>query len=137
VIAGQVGEVAGPVSDIVIDPEYLDVTLDEGISWTHPTTAGHTVFVYLFAGDARFGDRGDLLAAEHGRIVLLSDGEAVSVAAGDAGARFLLVSGMPLDEPVAWGGPIVMNTQAELATAWKELGEGTFVKHRRSRRRSS
>ncbi len=129
VIAGRVGEVVGPVEDVTVEPEYLDVTLEPNASWTHPTVAGHTVFAYLFAGDGRFGTEGEPVAAETGTIVLFGEGDEVLVSAGDAGARFVLLSGKPLGEPIAWRGPIVMNTREELAEAWRELDEGTFVKH--------
>lgn len=129
VVAGAVGEVVGPVRDVTIQPEYLDVALAPDASWVHPVTAGHTVFAYLFEGEARFGEEGQPVAADRGMLVLLGDGDAVSVAAGDRGARFLLVSGKPLDEPVAWRGPIVMNTHEELRTAFRELDEGTFIRH--------
>ena len=128
VICGTVGETVGPVTDIVIEPEYLDVTLEPGAKWTHPTALGHTVFAYLFEGGASFG-RSDEIGAEGGHVVLLDDGDAVAVHAGEHGARFLLISGKPLGEPIAWGGPIVMNTREELDAAWRELDEGTFVKH--------
>jgi hypothetical protein len=129
VICGSAGSVTGPVSDIVIEPEYLDVTLEPGIAWTHPATPGHTVFAYIFEGAARFGTAREPIVAGHGTIVLLADGDTVSVAAGAEGARFLLVSGKPLGEPVAWGGPIVMNTRDELHEAFRELDEGSFIKH--------
>ena len=128
VIAGAVGDVVGPVTDIVIEPEYLDVTIAAGSRWTHPTRLGHTVFAYLFEGSATFG-RSDEVVADGGHVVLLTDGEALAVHAGAQGARFLLVSGRPLGEPIAWGGPIVMNTREELDLAWRELDAGTFVKH--------
>jgi len=130
VICGRVGEMVGPVEDIQIEPEYLDVTLEAGVSWSHPTPVGHTVFAYLFGGEARFAPGGEALAAEHGQIVLLGDGELVSVTAGSGGARFLLIAGRPLGEPIAWRGPIVMNTRGQLDLAWRELDQGTFVKHR-------
>lgn len=129
VIAGSVGEAVGPVEDITVEPEYLDVTLASGESWTHATTRGHTVFAYLFEGDARLGAEGMPVAAARGTVVLFADGDDVLVTAGDAGARFVLLSGKPLGEPVAWRGPIVMNTHEELAQAWRELDDGTFVKH--------
>ena len=129
VICGTVGGSTGPARDIVIEPEYLDVTLDPGVEWTHPAVPGHTVFAYLFAGEARFGTADEPIVAGQGTVVLLADGDTVSIAAGAEGARFLLVSGKPLGEPVAWGGPIVMNTREELATAFRELEEGTFIKH--------
>lgn len=129
VIAGSVADVKGPVADIVIEPEYFDVELEANASWSHPTESGHTAFTYVFAGAARFGETGDLVVADPGRIVLLDDGDLVRAAAGAAGARFLFVSGKPLREPIAWGGPIVMNTREELDVAWRELDAGTFVKH--------
>jgi len=128
VICGTVTGVTGPAQDIVIEPEYLDVTLAPGTVWTHPTTADHTAFAYLFEGAARFGGAGAEIAAGHGTLVLLTDGDAVRATAGADGARFLLVSGKPLREPVAWGGPIVMNTPEELREAFRELDKGTFIK---------
>lgn len=128
VVAGAVGDVRGPVTDIVIDPEYFDVALEGGVTWTHATPPDHTAFAYLFEGEARFGEAGDLLVADPGMLVLLGDGDVTSVTAGAVGARFLYVSGRPLREPVAWRGPIVMNTRDELDLAWRELEAGTFVK---------
>ncbi len=134
VICGRMGDVSGPVHDVVIEPEYFDVALADGASWRHPTPLGHTVFAYLFEGAARF-DTGDrdahgMIAAGGGTIVLLGDGEAAAVEAGDEGARFLFVSGRPLREPIAWRGPVVMNTRAELDQAWRDLDTGTFVRSR-------
>jgi redox-sensitive bicupin YhaK (pirin superfamily) len=131
VICGTVGASTGPVRDVVIEPEYLDVTLEPGTGWTHPAWPGHTVFAYLFKGEARFGQSSDPIDAGHGMIILLDDGDEVLVTAGTSGARLLLVSGRPLREPIAWRGPIVMNTREELDTAWRELDNGTFVKHKR------
>lgn len=129
VICGAVGDVAGPVGDIMIEPEYLDVTLESGATWEHSTTPGHTVFAYLFEGAARFGTAAEAITAGNGAIVLLGDGDTLRVSAEADGARFLLVSGKPLHQPVAWGGPIVMNTREELRHAFAELDAGTFIKH--------
>lgn len=129
VIAGTVGDVTGPVRDIVIEPEYLDVTLEPNASWVHLTPLGHTEFAYLFEGGAAFGSAEKPLQAAGGTIVLLTDGDVVEVTAGPEGARFLLIGGKPLGEPIAWRGPIVMNTREELNVAWRELDEGTFIKH--------
>jgi hypothetical protein len=128
IIAGTANGVTGPVTDIAVEPEYLDVTLAANTTWTHPTAEGRTVFAYLFGGEARFGETGEPIAAEHGTTVLFGQGDSLAVAAGEAGARFLLVSGNPLGEPIAWRGPIVMNTRDELDEAWRELDDGTFVK---------
>ena len=130
VIAGRVGQTVGPASDLTVDPEYLDVSIAPGAHWTHPTVVGYTVFAYLFEGACRFGLSGESLEAGRGRLVLLGDGDEVAVVTGESGARFLLVSGKPLREPVAWAGPIVMNTRQELDEAWHELEAGTFVKRR-------
>jgi len=128
VICGQVGEARGPVRDIVIDPEYLDVTLNPGAGWEHPVPSGHTAFAYLFQGSARFDAASRMSADPVGGVILFGDGEKVTIAAESDGARFLLVSGKPLREPIAWGGPIVMNTQAELQNAFAEYHAGTFIK---------
>lgn len=128
VIAGRIGDVVGPVTDIEVEPEYLDVRVAQAETWSHPTASGHTVFVYLFEGAAAFGGS-EMIRAGAGTIVLFEDGDELVVQAGEAGARFLLLSGMPLHEPVAWRGPIVMNTREELLQAFKELDRGTFVRH--------
>jgi hypothetical protein len=128
VISGKVGSSVGPVRGVIIEPQYLDVALDADTGWSHETPPGHTVFAYLFAGAARFGESGGLLDAGRGTVLLFAGGDRVSATAGQSGSRFLLVSGKPLREPIAWRGPIVMNTGEELDTAWRELEEGTFVK---------
>ena len=130
VVCGRLGDTVGPVRDIVIDPEYLDVQIPGGASWSHPIKAGHAVFAYVFAGSGRFGPAPEDVLGSDGILVVFGDGGAVAVAAGAKGVRFLLVSGSPLREPVAWGGPIVMNSQAELETAFAEYEQGTFLKHR-------
>jgi hypothetical protein len=130
VISGTVDGLTGPVRGVVIEPEYFDVTLQPDTTWDHPAAPGRTAFAYLFGGTARFGDQAEELAAEKGRIVLFGDGDLVSVSAGVNGARLLFVGGKSLHEPIAWGGPIVMNTQEQLDTAWHELEAGTFIKHK-------
>jgi hypothetical protein len=130
VVCGQAGGVTGPVRDIVIEPEYLDVTVPPGAHFTHPVAEGHTVFAYVVAGSGQFGQDPDAHASSE-TLVLFGPGDQVTARASDAGLRFLLISGKPLGEPVAWGGPIVMNTQDELQTALEEYRKGTFLKHRR------
>ena len=131
VIAGSVGGVEGAVRDVVSSPEYLDVTVPAGAAFSHPTRAGHTVFAYVFEGEGQFED-GDAPAVGNRHLVSFDDGESVSVRGGPRGVRFLLVSGRPLGEPIAWRGPIVMNTQAELRLAFEELERGTFIKARKA-----
>jgi redox-sensitive bicupin YhaK (pirin superfamily) len=129
VIAGSVDETSGPVAEVTVDPEYFDVTLDPGASWTHAVPADHTVFIFLFEGAGRFGGDAAAVSAGTGTVLLFGEGDEVVVSAGSGGARFILVSGRPLHEPVAWRGPIVMNTREQLDLAWRELDEGTFIKH--------
>jgi len=129
VICGEVQGSRGPVRDVVIEPEYLDVSLSAGASYEHPTPSGHTVIAYVFEGEAVFGaGAGARVGNRH--LAVFDDGDALPMAAGQAPARLLLVSGRPLREPVAWRGPIVMNTQAELRAAFEEFNNGTFIKKR-------
>jgi hypothetical protein len=125
VIAGTVDNARGPMEEIVIDPEYLDCAVPPDTAFRHPTAPGHTVFVYLIGGSAEI----DGETAADRDLVLFGDGSEILVRAGADGARFLLLSGAPLREPVAWRGPIVMNTEAELDLAFEEYRNGTFVKH--------
>ena len=128
VIAGSIGDVSGPVCDIVTEPEYLDVTGPPNTRFEHPTTPGHTAFAYVIAGSGCFADRLDADACvSDGSVALFEDGDAVAVTTAAQPVRFLLCSGRPLHEPVAWGGPIVMNTSDELEAAFDELERGTFV----------
>ena len=126
IIAGEADGVRGPVEGIVIDPEYLDVSVPPGCSFEHAVEPGHTCFAYAIDGAAEFAPGTE---AENRQVILYGEGDHVLVRAGDAGARFLLVSGLPLREPIAWGGPIVMNTEEELGVAFAEYRDGTFIKH--------
>jgi redox-sensitive bicupin YhaK (pirin superfamily) len=146
VISGQVNGVQGPVRDIVTDPEYFDVTVPGAGSFRHAVKRGHTVFAYVVEGGGYFDPGRDPYARDEvgrnyfdmdreclcgpGALVLYGDGDAVSVTAGDGPVRFLFVSGKPIGEPVAWYGPIVMNTPEEIRTAFEEYRRGTFIKHR-------
>ncbi len=128
IICGAVGENKGPVKDIVIDPEYLDVTIPGRSDYSHKTKLGHTVLAYVIEGNGYFcPEKNPIVDSE--TLVLFDDGDQVVVSTGDQPVRFLLISGKPIGEPVAWHGPIVMNTQEELRVAFKEYQNGTFVKH--------
>ncbi len=150
VIAGQVDGVGGAVHEIYADPSYLDVELPAGGGFVHPVALGHTAFAYLYTGQARFGDDGarelDEWAFGPGmeseraveqdrlpglfsapRLLVLGDGDEVRVQAGEAGGRFLLVSGRPLGESIARYGPFVMNTRAEIEQALRDLRDDEFV----------
>jgi redox-sensitive bicupin YhaK (pirin superfamily) len=132
VVCGQVNGVQGPVRDIITDPAYLDVRIPPGCDCTLPTAPGHTVLAYIFEGEAHFADLEAPQSQEilgNQSLALFGDGEMVHITTQEAPVRFLLISGKPIGEPVAWYGPIVMNTQAELKTAFEELRLGTFIKH--------
>ncbi len=129
VVAGAVGKVKGAVRDVVSQPEYLDVSLPAGKTFTHPTVRGHTVFAYIFEGKGRFEPNGGRLIGNR-HLVSFEDGDGVSVTAETEPVRFLLISGKPIGEPIAWAGPIVMNTEEELRIAYAELDDGTFIKKR-------
>ncbi len=127
IIAGVVNGTRGPVQDIVIDPEYLDVTVPADSSFSHNTKKGHTVFAYIVDGSGHFDHQKDKVLAQE-NLVMYDDGDSVHITSSDGPVRFLLISGKPLKEPVAWYGPIVMNTQEELEKAFEEYRNGTFIK---------
>ena len=143
IVCGSFWGKSGPVDGIAADPMYLDVSIPPGRSKTLPVETTRHAFAYVFAGAGRFGNASDPLAVrteEVGRaeevaptevdnrsLVLFDRGDELSVQAGEEGMRFLLVSGKPLEEPVAWRGPIVMNTQEQLRQAFQELEQGTFL----------
>jgi len=125
VIAGSIGGAKGPMDDIVIDPEYFDCTVPTGQTFIHETDPAYTAFVYVIGGKGST----DSQAIENGTLVLFDAGDHVAISATNEPLRLLLLTGKPLNEPVAWRGPIVMNTQAELETAFREYHEGTFIKN--------
>ncbi|HEY5995455.1 MAG TPA: pirin family protein [Candidatus Deferrimicrobiaceae bacterium] len=145
VICGRIDGVEGPVRDIVTDPEYLDVFVPKGAAFEHAVKPGHTVLAYAIEGEAYFDPGRDPYAREaegknwsdierkcrcgEGTLVHYGDGDAIRVTADEQSVRFLLVSGKPIGEPVAWYGPIVMNTREELRIAFEEYSNGTFIKH--------
>lgn len=126
VIAGEHVGVRGPVAGIVAEPTFLDVRLEAGTAFEHPTPSGQTTFAYVYGGDGAFGPDGTVVSDAH--VARFGDGQLVRARAGEAGLRFLLATGRPIGEPIAWRGPVVMNTEAELAEAFRELRDGTFVK---------
>ncbi|TFG20325.1 MAG: pirin family protein [Promethearchaeota archaeon] len=127
VISGKVGDISGPVKDIVTDPEYLDVHIEKGGEFKHKVKKGHTVFAYIFEGEGYFDDNSVKLK-QVGDLILYDDGDEVMIRTDKEHLRFLLISGKPIGEPVAWRGPIVMNTKEELITAFREYQQGTFIK---------
>lgn len=145
VISGEIGGVRGPVDDIVTDPGYLDVEMPAGSKFVIPVSPGHTAFAYVVQGKALFGGEQDPFAYDlegenyfdmdtdpsvsDGELALFADGEQVEVSTEKDPARFLLFYGKPLGEPVAWRGPIVMNTREQLQQAFEDLDRGTFIRH--------
>jgi redox-sensitive bicupin YhaK (pirin superfamily) len=146
IVCGEFWGRRGPVEGIAADPVYLDISVPPGQRKTLPVALGHHAFAYVFAGGGRFRDAsgprpvpteetgpapggGQAVPdrADNRALILFDRGDAVTVQAGDEGIRFLLVSGAPLREPVAWHGPIVMNSREELARAFDELERGTFL----------
>ena len=144
VVCGSFWGKKGPVDGIAADPTYLDVSVPAGRRKTLAVDARRNAFAYVFEGSGSFRDASPPLGvltdqpgpvenvvreqAGDRSLVLFDAGDEVTVQAGDHGIRFLLVSGTPIEEPVAWYGPIVMNTEAELRQAYAELRAGTFIK---------
>ena len=126
-IAGQYGSSSGAVTDIYADPTYLDVSMPPEASFSHPVPADHSVFAYLFRGNGMFG--ATEITAEAPQLIIFGDGEVINVKASSDGACFLLISGLPLGEPIARYGPFVMNTRAEIEQTLRELRNGTFIKN--------
>jgi redox-sensitive bicupin YhaK (pirin superfamily) len=127
VLCGRLGSEAGPVKDLVVDSAYFDVELEPGKTFVHDVMDGFTAFSYVIGGDGEFSPSHGRRLGEHSLAIYERNG-AVEVKAGAKGLRFLLVSGKPIGEPVAWWGPIVMNTKEELEEAFREYEEGTFIK---------
>jgi quercetin 2,3-dioxygenase len=143
VICGSFWGARGPVDGVAAEPIYLDVSVPPGTRKVLPVQAARNAFAYVFAGAGSFCDASEPLAvptepvgwhdteppseAANRTLVRFGGGDEVVVDAGDEGVRFLLVSGKPLREPVAWYGPIVMNTQEELRRAFAQLQAGTFL----------
>ena len=133
----------GPVDGVAADPIYLDISVPPGRRKTIPIETTRHAFAYVFSGSGKFCNASGPLAvptesvgwldttppakADNRSLVLFDNGDEVQIQAGEDGIRFLLVSGKPLGEPVAWYGPIVMNTQEQLRQAFTELDEGTFL----------
>ncbi|HUY94345.1 MAG TPA: pirin family protein, partial [Terracidiphilus sp.] len=145
IICGEFWGKTGPVEGVAADPRYVDISVPPGRKKRIQVETTRNAFAYVFAGSGTFRDASDPRAvltesgtdpnaqpvydARNHSLVLFDRGDEIVVQAGPEGIRFLLVSGKPLEEPVAWYGPIVMNTQAELQTAMRELQSGTFIKH--------
>jgi redox-sensitive bicupin YhaK (pirin superfamily) len=144
VVCGEFWGKRGPVEGVAADPRYLDISVPPNTRKHIPVESSRHAFAYVFAGSGGFrgasgplpvqtelvdlGDEAVPSTAGNRSLVLFDSGDEITVQAGEEGIRFLLVSGRPLEEPVAWYGPIVMNTRAELQQAYDELRAGTFIK---------
>lgn len=144
IICGDFWGATGPVDGIAADPVYLDISVPPGKRKTIPVETKRHAFAYIFAGSGKFKNASaplavptesvdgtetiSMVAADDRSLILFDRGDEITVQAGEDGIRFLLVSGKPIEEPVAWQGPIVMNTQEQLQQAFQELQQGTFLK---------
>ncbi|MBN1552369.1 pirin family protein [bacterium] len=144
IISGNLQGIQGPVKDIVIDPEYLDITIAPHTTYRHPTRHDALIFAYVIAGKGIFCDeKTPLNVPSEGinyfdlqpvgmpgneTLILFNAGDLITIATEDEPVRFLLIAGQPIKEPIAWYGPIVMNSQEELQTAFEEYQQGTFIK---------
>ena len=143
IVCGSFWGKSGPVDGVAADPRYLDIFVPPGVRKVLPVETSRHAFAYVFQGSGTFRDASSPRAVQtdivgtgverpdfigNRSMVLFDQGDEVVVQAGDEGIRFLLVSGKPIEEPVAWYGPIVMNTQHELRVALDELNRGTFIK---------
>jgi len=144
IVSGNFWGKKGPVDGVAADPVYLDVSIAPGKTKTLPVETTRHAFAYVFAGDGKFCNASGPLSvptegvqwsdthppadAGNRSLILFGRGDEVCVQAGEEGIRFLMVSGKPLAEPVAWYGPIVMNTQEQLQQAFRDLEKGTFLK---------
>jgi len=139
VITGEFWGRKGPVEGVAADPRYLDVSVAPGLRKRIAVDRAHHAFAYVFAGSGSFRDASAPRAvlneltnardvAGNRSLVLFDRGDEIVVQAGEQGIRFVLISGQPIEEPVAWHGPIVMNTQEELRQAFGELRDGTFIR---------
>ena len=147
IVCGEFWGRKGPVEGVAADPRYLDISVPPRTRKRIPVESSRHAFAYVFAGSGRFRDASNAIAVQNEltgaydppetgsdqslgnrSLVLFDSGDEIVVEAGDEGIRFLLLSGRPLEEPVAWHGPIVMNTQAELRQAMRELQLGTFIR---------
>lgn len=145
VVCGEFWGARGPVDGIAADPTYVDVSVPPGTRKTIGIDTRKHAFAYVFAGEGKFFNASDpqpvqtdtmglealMTVADNRSLILFDSGDEISLEAGDEGVRFLLCSGKPIEEPVAWRGPIVMNTFEELRQAYAELEQGSFLKARR------
>ncbi|SEW43254.1 pirin family protein [[Clostridium] fimetarium] len=130
IISGSYKGISGAFQGEYVKSTYLDVELEAGAEWTMDTDKASTLFVYIFQGEGSFGQETDDFVSEK-HAILFNEGDTLKVNESDNGMRFILLMGKPLGEPIAWGGPIVMNTKEELELAFAEIDSDIFIKHER------
>ncbi|MDP2172536.1 MAG: pirin family protein [Candidatus Cloacimonadaceae bacterium] len=123
-ICGCFMGVSGPVKDIIIDPQFWDISFPPQTQITLPAPSGYTCVIYCYDGDSVI----DAQRISNRQVVLFEDGKNISIQAGTGGVRILFLCGKPLGEPISWRGPIVMNTKEEIQKAFQELDEGSFIR---------
>ena len=133
VICGEINGVKGPVKEIVVDPQYLDITLGLDTTFSLPVKEGYTAFAYVISGEGTF-DSEEGYRIGNRDLILFNDGSSIWVRSFGKGFRFLFIAGKPLREPVAWRGPIVMNSNEEIQKAFSEYEAGTFIKNNKTLR---
>jgi quercetin 2,3-dioxygenase len=124
IISGSFKGTSGPVKDIITDPSYFDIEIPENMEFILETQADHKCFIYVYEGVGVIQAR----TISHRQAVLFEEGMNIRITTGNSPFKFLFISGKPLNEPIAWRGPIVMNTDEELRTAFEEYHNGTFIK---------
>ena len=127
VVCGEMDGIRGPICDVVRSPTFLDVEVPPGETFTHRVLRGHAAMAYIMDGGGSFTSRDRHVACSE--LVAFGAGDLVQATAGELGLRFLLLAGRPIREPIAWYGPIVMNTEEELKAAFTQYREGTFLRH--------
>jgi redox-sensitive bicupin YhaK (pirin superfamily) len=127
IICGELGEETGPVKDIAVEAAYLDITVPKDCIYNHPVQKEFTAIAYVIDGAAQFEEGGASLCNRS--VLLFTDGDQIRIKTENENVRFLLMTGKPLKEPIAWQGPIVMNTHEELQQAFEEYQNGTFLRH--------
>ena len=131
IISGEYNGVKGPVQDVVINPQYMDITIPKETTFTINVPENHTAFNYVMQGSANFGKQEKNIGEEN--LVVYRQGEStITFRTENESVRFLYISGQPLHEPIAWYGPMVMNTQEEIYTAIDEFNSGTFLKNKKN-----
>ncbi len=125
ILCGQLNGIIGPVQGIPADPMYLDIMVPSDEKLTIPTPSGWTVSIYVYQGTAQFKS-GEVV--EERNVILFEDGDRITILSGMVALHFLMIAGKPLNEPIAWQGPVVMNNEAEIKLAFEEFHKGTFIK---------